>query len=164
LFQALDLHWSSPESGDVWYTSKQLKMTIWSREDLGGGLVRGGVRDQREATPAPGLVFEAHTLLYHSTLGLRVITKRRRRRNLHHPSPNPQSVIKSSFSIALIWATSRRIPASASTNKGTEKGDLILLWGLVDPPHQRADMWRFRSKWEKLNLRRLVYLVIYDSG
>ena len=34
---------------------------------------------------------------------------------------------KSSFSIALIGFTSRRIPASASANQGPETGDLVLL-------------------------------------
>ena len=38
---------------------------------------------------------------------------------------SPQSRIKSSFPIALIFTTSRRIPASASTNNGPEKGDFI---------------------------------------
>jgi hypothetical protein len=33
--------------------------------------------------------------------------------------------IKSSFLDALICAASRRIPAGASTNQGTQKGDLI---------------------------------------
>ena len=38
-----------------------------------------------------------------------------------------ESVSKSSFSIPLICTTNRRIPASAGTNQGPEKGDLILL-------------------------------------
>ena len=38
---------------------------------------------------------------------------------------------KSSFSIAWIYATSHRIPASASTNQGPEKGVVILRCGLV---------------------------------
>jgi hypothetical protein len=40
--------------------------------------------------------------------------------------------IKSSFSIALMFTTSRRIPTSASTNQGPWDGDSILLCGLVD--------------------------------
>jgi len=44
---------------------------------------------------------------------------------------SPQSGIKSSLSIALICTTRRQIPASAGTNHGPEKGDLILLCGLV---------------------------------
>ena len=42
-------------------------------------------------------------------------------------STSLQSAIKASFSIAVICAASRRIPASASTNQGPGKGDLILL-------------------------------------
>jgi len=38
--------------------------------------------------------------------------------------------IKSSLSIALICTTSQRIPASASTNQGSEKGDLMRWWDL----------------------------------
>ena len=37
------------------------------------------------------------------------------------------SGIKSSFSIALMCTTSRRMPASASTNQGPETGDVVLL-------------------------------------
>ena len=40
---------------------------------------------------------------------------------------SPHSGIKSSFLISLIFTTSRRILASASTNQGPEKGDLNLL-------------------------------------
>ena len=40
---------------------------------------------------------------------------------------SPQSAIKSSFSIALICTTSHRIPVSASTNQGPEKGEVVLL-------------------------------------
>jgi len=29
LFQVLDVHWRSPESGDVWYKSRLLKKSIW---------------------------------------------------------------------------------------------------------------------------------------
>ena len=32
-FEDLDLYWRSPESGDLWYTSRQLKRTVWSRSD-----------------------------------------------------------------------------------------------------------------------------------
>jgi len=35
--------------------------------------------------------------------------------------------IKSSLSVALMCTKRRRIPASAGTNQGPEKGDLILL-------------------------------------
>jgi len=38
---------------------------------------------------------------------------------------SPQSGSKSSFSVALICATRRRIPASSSTNQATENGDLM---------------------------------------
>jgi len=48
------------------------------------------------------------------------------RRTTSHPRGG-----KSSFSIALICTTSRRIAESASTNQGPEKGDLITLGGLV---------------------------------
>ena len=41
--------------------------------------------------------------------------------------PSPQSAIKSFFLIALICTTRSQIPASASTNHGPEKGDLILI-------------------------------------
>jgi len=37
---------------------------------------------------------------------------------------SPQSGIKSSFETALICTTSHRIPASAGTNRGPERGDL----------------------------------------
>ena len=30
VLQVLDLYWSSPESGDLWYKSRQSKKTIWS--------------------------------------------------------------------------------------------------------------------------------------
>jgi hypothetical protein len=40
---------------------------------------------------------------------------------------------KPSFSIALISATRRRIPACASTNQGPGQGDLVPLAGLVVP-------------------------------
>ena len=40
---------------------------------------------------------------------------------------SPQSAIKSSFSTDLVFTTSRRIPASATTNEAPEKDDLILL-------------------------------------
>ena len=39
LFQLLCLHWRSLEAGAVWYTSQQLKKTIWSRAG-GDGRVR----------------------------------------------------------------------------------------------------------------------------
>jgi len=68
-----------------------------------------------------GLVFKARRLLYSSTLGLRVITKKKR------STTSPQRGIKSSLSIAFIRTTSRRILAGASINQGTEKGDSILL-------------------------------------
>jgi len=29
LLQVVDLYWRSPESGDVWHKSRQLKKTIW---------------------------------------------------------------------------------------------------------------------------------------
>ena len=41
-------------------------------------------------------------------------------------------LIKSPLSIALIYTTRRRIPASASTNQGPEKGDLVLVAGKVE--------------------------------
>jgi len=47
------------------------------------------------------------------------------------PKTGPERGGKSSFSIALIRATSRWIPASTSANHGPEKGDLIPLRGLV---------------------------------
>ena len=47
------------------------------------------------------------------------------------PPTSPQCCIKSSFSIALICTTSRRISASASTNQVSEKGNLTLLWWSV---------------------------------
>jgi len=34
-----------------------------------------------------GLVFKDHRLLYHSTLGLRVIKKKKKKRRLHHTPP-----------------------------------------------------------------------------
>jgi hypothetical protein len=39
----------------------------------------------------------------------------------------PQSGIKSSVSVALMCTKRRRVPASASTNQGPEKGDFVLL-------------------------------------
>ena len=46
-------------------------------------------------------------------------------------SNSPQSGIKSSFSMALICTTSRRIPASASTHQGSEIVDWALAGGRV---------------------------------
>ena len=46
------------------------------------------------------------------------------RDRLHRLYPHGSS-IKSSFSITLIRVTSRRIPASSSTNQGPENGDLV---------------------------------------
>ena len=51
----------------------------------------------------------------------------------HQPSTSPQRGGKSSFSIALMRTSSRRIPASASTDQAPKKGDVILLGGLVVP-------------------------------
>jgi len=45
------------------------------------------------------------------------------------------ATIKSSFSITLMYTTSSRIPAGASTNQASEKGDLILLGGQVKDRH-----------------------------
>jgi hypothetical protein len=51
---------------------------------------------------------------------------------------------KTSFSLALICTTSRRIPARASTNQGPAKGDLVcrrvpeLLWSTPPPPSKCA--------------------------
>ena len=50
--------------------------------------------------------------------------------------------VKSSFTIALIFITSRRISASASKNRGTEKGDLI---GLARPLRRGAPFPLSRS-------------------
>ena len=44
---------------------------------------------------------------------------------------SPPSGIKPSFSMALICTTRRRIPLSASTNQGSEKGEWVLILGLV---------------------------------
>jgi len=46
----------------------------------------------------------------------------------------PPPAHKSTFSIALICTASRRIPASARTNQGLEKGDLIPLWSWLSLP------------------------------
>ena len=45
--------------------------------------------------------------------------------SLHRDIEPARRMIKSSFSIALICTTSRRVPANAGTNQETEKGDLV---------------------------------------
>jgi hypothetical protein len=49
-----------------------------------------------------------------------------------HDFNSPQTGKKTPFPIAFICSKSRRIPASASTNQGPEKGDLIPLRGRMD--------------------------------
>ena len=49
------------------------------------------------------------------------------RTHLQVPSTSPQTRIEWSFSIAFICTLRRRIPASAGTNQGSDKSDLILL-------------------------------------
>ena len=49
------------------------------------------------------------------------------------PATSPQGWIKSSFSIALMCSTTRRVPASAGTTRGAEKDDVIPLGGMVVP-------------------------------
>ena len=47
-------------------------------------------------------------------------------------STSPQSGIKSSLKLALVCTTRRRIPVSASTNQGPEKGNLVSYLRRID--------------------------------
>ena len=51
LFQILDVYWRSPESGDVWYKSRQLKKTVWYRDagalEVGEAEFRKALRELR---------------------------------------------------------------------------------------------------------------------
>jgi len=64
-----------------------------------------------------GLVFKAHGLLYHSTLGLRVIKKKKKRRTLHLPT------LGSGISIAMIdsWTTN----SWDLSGKGTKRAENV---------------------------------------
>ena len=66
VFSSLELHGSSPESGDLWYKSRQLKKTIWSVDallvdldvsrlrDLGGTCLQGYLAYKKtHPTPRP---------------------------------------------------------------------------------------------------------------
>jgi len=80
VFETPGLHCRSPDSGALRYKFRGSKKRIWS--NAGGWwkarnfllqLLHRNVKRFRG-----GLVFKAHRLLYHSTLGLRVIKKKRR--------------------------------------------------------------------------------------
>jgi len=69
-FQALYLYWSSPESGDLWYKSRQWKKRFRSRSEGGNGV---GARDcgpphfrrhQQIRLPASGDTFNLRILVY----------------------------------------------------------------------------------------------------
>ena len=45
LFQALHLHWRAPESGDLWYTSRKSKKTIWQTSVDADGVDAGAVAE-----------------------------------------------------------------------------------------------------------------------
>jgi len=42
LFQEIDLNWRSPESGDLWYKSRQMNKTIRSPSESRSGLENAG--------------------------------------------------------------------------------------------------------------------------
>ena len=67
-----------------------------------------------------GLVFKAHGLLYHSTLCLRVIKKKKK----HSDTTSPQRGDASALLIAWVCTTRRRVPASEISYQGLAKGDL----------------------------------------
>ena len=68
--------------------------------DLGrAGHSVGGPRTAAHSNPT-GLVFEAHRLVYHSTLGLRVIKKKRRR---------PDVGVRAGVDEHLIWGLGFRV-------------------------------------------------------
>ena len=69
------------------------------------------------------------------------------------------SQIESSFSIALICATSRRIPASASTNQGPDKDDLSRCRKWLEDKVSPYDSKFFKQE-EEQRLRREKKMVL----
>ena len=73
-------------------------------------------------------MLKAHRLWYLSTLGSRVIQKKKRRFRQHTaPDGAPLAWIKSRVSNASISIRGRRILKSCGTNPETRKGDLLPL-------------------------------------
>ena len=77
-----------------------------------------------------GLVFKAHRRLYHSTLGLRVVRKKKKILNLRYHQPSEWDQIACFSSLDLYW-TSPESGATVVQITRLGKEGLVLLGGLV---------------------------------